>query len=583
MEKFLNSTKHLKKQSIGTKVLFLIIFCGFFFALVETGVQLYLDYKIEIKLVEEQINQIQSSYLKSITKSTWNLEGDEVTLHLEGALQLRDIKYLEVRTETGDILAASGIKPSQKTISHILPLEYNNRGKMTSIGTLNIIASIEGLYQRLFKKIIVILIIRLLIALFLSGFFLFIFQHLVSRHLSQMAEYTQRLDINHPGPPLILNRSPLKDNTPDELERVVFAINEMQHRIRDFISEIKLSKDSLEKSEKRYRLIAENVADVIWTMDLDFKLTFISPSIYQQRGYSVEEAMNHSFKETLLPESFETVMDIFTNSLSLIDSGNQKGFKPIKYEVQQSCKDGSVIWTSNNARILHNLDNQPISILGITHNITDRKQAEKRLRASEERLKAIFMASPDPIVVYNNQGHPEYMNDAFTELFGWRLDELKSRCIPFVPEDQKELTKSKIEEIYKSGDRVRFETKRLTRQGLIINILLSAAIIKDSKGEKIGLVVDLKDMTESKKLEAQVQQSQKMESIGTLAGGIAHDFNNILFPVLGHTEMLLHDIPESSPIHRNLKKIYAGANRAKELVKQILTFSRQEQNELKLI
>ena len=99
-----------------------------------------------------------------------------------------------------------------------------------------------------------------------------------------------------------------------------------------------------------------------------------------------------------------------------------------------------------------------------------------------------------------------------------------------------------------------------------------------------------RDITERKqaeiekiKLENQLRQAYKIESIGTLAGGIAHDFNNILFPVLGHTEMLLHDIPIENPAHSSLKKIYAGANRAKELVKQILTFSRQEENELRLM
>jgi PAS domain S-box-containing protein len=88
---------------------------------------------------------------------------------------------------------------------------------------------------------------------------------------------------------------------------------------------------------------------------------------------------------------------------------------------------------------------------------------------------------------------------------------------------------------------------------------------------------------ETTRLRAQLHQAQKMESIGTLAGGIAHDFNNILFPILGYTEMLLEDVPTDSPFRPNLEDIYASSLRAKDLVKQILTFSRQEKTDLKLM
>jgi len=93
----------------------------------------------------------------------------------------------------------------------------------------------------------------------------------------------------------------------------------------------------------------------------------------------------------------------------------------------------------------------------------------------------------------------------------------------------------------------------------------------------------LRDITETKKMQQRLQQSQKMEAIGTLAGGIAHDFNNILFPFIGHTEMLMEDASEDSPFRHSLDHIYSSALRAKDLVQQILAFSRQEKNELRLM
>jgi PAS domain S-box-containing protein len=224
----------------------------------------------------------------------------------------------------------------------------------------------------------------------------------------------------------------------------------------------------------------------------------------------------------------------------------------------------------------------PVKARSIIVDITDRKRNEEALRESEARLKAIFNATLDPIVMYNNQGHPVYLNAAFTEVFGWRLDELKGRRIPFVPATEKEIAAAKIDELY-AGKPVRLDTKRITKQGDIIDVVLSSAGIKEPQGDYIGMVVNLTDITERKKLEAQFQQTQKMETIGTLAGGIAHDFNNILFPIVGYTEMLLEDIPKDSPMRSSLDEIYTGALRAGELVKQILTFSRQDDNKPKPI
>ncbi len=135
----------------------------------------------------------------------------------------------------------------------------------------------------------------------------------------------------------------------------------------------------------------------------------------------------------------------------------------------------------------------------------------------------------------------------------------------------------------------KIEKKNICNNGDEIDVSVNATAVIDDKGTIFGTAF-VEDITErrnakkeQKKLQAKFIQAQKMESIGTLAGGIAHDFNNILFPIVGHTEMLIEDVPEDSPLRESLNEIYTGALRAKELVKQILTFSRQEHSELKLM
>ena len=103
----------------------------------------------------------------------------------------------------------------------------------------------------------------------------------------------------------------------------------------------------------------------------------------------------------------------------------------------------------------------------------------------------------------------------------------------------------------------------------------AAALLKDENGKIHGAVETWQDLTESKQLERQLIQSQKMEAIGTLASGVAHDFNNILLGLMGHAELALMDIPKESPLKDDLQQILAAAMRAKEIVNQILTFTRQ--------
>lgn len=197
----------------------------------------------------------------------------------------------------------------------------------------------------------------------------------------------------------------------------------------------------------------------------------------------------------------------------------------------------------------------------------------------DQRLKAIFQASPNPIIVYNKLGHPQILNSAFTQIFGWSLDELKGGRIPFVPEDEVEKSSQKIGEIFQTGRPVSFETRRLTKTGDIRDVIVSAAIAVGQDESPAEMVVNITDITETKRIEAQLRQAHKMEAIGTLAGGIAHDFNNLLYPMIGFGEILRDDLATDSPLQESIDEILMAANRAKELVKQILVFCRHSDAE----
>ena len=152
----------------------------------------------------------------------------------------------------------------------------------------------------------------------------------------------------------------------------------------------------------------------------------------------------------------------------------------------------------------------------------DRMQAEESLKMSEEKYRTVLEANPDPVVVYDIEGKVIYFNPAFTRLFGWSLEEcLNKKMEVFVPEDAWHETKKMIKKVLAGEWFTGIETWRYHKKGKIIPVNISGAIYKDKDGNPIGSVINLRDISDQKKMEAQFQQAQKMESVGRLAGGVA--------------------------------------------------------------
>jgi len=214
--------------------------------------------------------------------------------------------------------------------------------------------------------------------------------------------------------------------------------------------------------------------------------------------------------------------------------------------------------------------------------IAIRKKTEQALRESENRYRTALEANPDSVIVYDMKGRVTYLNPTFTRVFGWSLEErLGKKMDMFVPEEDWPTTNLMIKKVLAGEDVSGFETSRFTKAGDIIPVSISGAIFNDRDGNPAGSVVNLRDIGEQKRLEAQIQQSQKMEAIGTLAGGIAHDYNNLLMGILGNLSLISLDFDSSHPYYAKLKNIEKYVQSGAALTKQLLGFAKGGKYEVK--
>lgn len=215
------------------------------------------------------------------------------------------------------------------------------------------------------------------------------------------------------------------------------------------------------------------------------------------------------------------------------------------------------------------------------------RQAEKILHKSEKKYREIFENVRDVFYQTDYHGIVTEISPSVERHSGYTREALIGAQLAnfyFYPDDYLKLC-DKLEEDSEVND---FEIRMKDKDGGLIYVSVNAQIIFDAVGNPVATEGTLRDITERKraeeekiKLEAQLHHSQKLETLGTLAGGIAHDFNNILTPILGYADMVISDLPPTSPLRDDVGHILSGANRAKELVEQILLFSKQVEKERK--
>jgi two-component system cell cycle sensor histidine kinase/response regulator CckA len=332
------------------------------------------------------------------------------------------------------------------------------------------------------------------------------------------------------------------------------------------VRELQRSKGKYRQTAERYRRLMENLNEVLYMLDLDARVTYVSPNIEKISGYSREEIIGRAFIDFVHPDDLTDRMESFQRVL--MGEGITTEYRYL------TNRSGETAWVMTKARPIFE-NNEVVGIQGILVDISERKRAEEVLRESEKKFRTLFDSSPQAIALTDiKTGRIIDVNDTFCRLTKYSKNELIGKTtteLGFYSQDDRNRF---IHKLTKTGKVNGIEMDFKISDGSMLNSRMFAVPIKiDGKS---SVLTSFFDMTEQNRLEKQLLQSQKMESVGRLAGGVAHDFNNMLSVIIGNAEVAMMDTDPDEPVHKILKEILNAGHRSADITRQLLAFARKQ-------
>ncbi len=327
----------------------------------------------------------------------------------------------------------------------------------------------------------------------------------------------------------------------------------------------------LRDSETKYRSLFHRSNDAIFIHDLDGRIIDANQKALELFGYTRSEILS-----TKIPMLHTA--DAIGKSKWAFDTIIREGL--VRFEIEFKKKNDEVFCAEVSSSLFE-IGGKKV-IQGIVRDITKRKRAEEALGESEARYRELFLSNPQPMWIYDLKSLAFLeVNNAAISHYGYSREEFLSMTLKDIrPAEDVPRLLDNIDRVSDGLDKAG-AWRHITKDGTVIQVEITSHVLQFD--EHPAEIVLIRDITEQKKaeadrekLQAQLFQAQKMESVGRLAGGVAHDFNNMLGVILGSAEMVLTGMEPEDPHYLNLEEIYKAARRSADLTRQLLAFARRQ-------
>lgn len=371
----------------------------------------------------------------------------------------------------------------------------------------------------------------------------------------------------------------------------VYGPREVQTLARDFnrMADARgCTEDALRRSEEHLRMTLLSIGDAVITTDLRSWVAHMNPTAERLTGWTLQEAQGQPLLHVFQVVDIDTrtpVADPVARALSIENNADNTSGTSDRHVLLARAGEEYVI--ANCAAPVRDSAGQAVGVVLVFSDHTQRHRAEQTLLAQQHELRLRDRALAEVsqgVLITDNQWRITYVNPGFTRLTGYSAAQSMGRTPGFLQgQDTATETREALRKALKAGQAFQGEVLNYKQDGSPLWLALDVSPLRDEAGHLTGFVGAQRDITERKHaevthraLEAQLRESQKLESIGTLAGGIAHDFNNFIGAILGNAELARQDVGPAHAAVQSLDQIRVAGQRARALVQQILAFSRRQ-------